>query len=115
VEDLPCAIGSRRVLRKTANLLLPGYSAIRGDSFVLTARKSQLVVGGVDDLVRRLALDPRIGYHQTVKIGKVALAENITLKQVAGKLGYVRPADFDRWVITAEMARPGATLPGGGG
>jgi fumarate hydratase class II len=49
-----------------------------------------------------------------VKIGKVALAENITLKQAAEKLGYVRPEDLDRWVVPGDMTRPGATLPGGG-
>jgi fumarate hydratase, class II len=61
------------------------------------------------------ALNPRIGYDKAVTIGKVALAENITLKQAAERLGYVRPEDFDRWVVPAEMTRPGATLPGGGG
>jgi fumarate hydratase class II len=61
------------------------------------------------------ALNPRIGYDKAVKIGKLALAENITLKQAAGKLGFVRPEDFDRWVVPAEMTMPGATLPGGGG
>jgi fumarate hydratase class II len=61
------------------------------------------------------ALNPRIGYDKAVKIGRLALAENITLKQAAEKLGYVRPEDFDRWVVPAEMTRPGATLPGGGG
>ncbi len=60
------------------------------------------------------ALDPRIGYDRPVKIGKVAFAENITLKQAAEKLGYVRPEDFDRWVVPGIMTRPGATLPGGG-
>jgi fumarate hydratase, class II len=61
------------------------------------------------------ALNPRIGYDKAVTIGKLALAENITLKQAAERLGYVRPEDFDRWVIPAAMTHPGATLPGGGG
>jgi fumarate hydratase, class II len=61
------------------------------------------------------ALNPRIGYDKAVTIGKLALAENITLKQAAERLGYVRPEDFDRWVIPAAMTQPGATLPGGGG
>ena len=61
------------------------------------------------------ALNPRIGYDKAVKIGKLALAENITLKQAAEQLGYVRPEDFDRWVDPAAMTEPGATLPGGGG
>lgn len=61
------------------------------------------------------ALNPRIGYDNAVRIGKLALAENITLKQAAEQLGYVRPEDFDRWVAPATRTEPGATLPGGGG
>jgi fumarate hydratase, class II len=72
-----------------------------------------------DNLARSLmlvtALNPRIGYDKAVRIGKLALAENITLKQAAEQLGYVRPEDFDRWVKPAAMTQPGATLPGGGG
>ncbi len=61
------------------------------------------------------ALNPRIGYDKAVKIGKTALAENITLKDAAAKLGFVQPEDFDRWVVPAAMTTPGATLEGGGG
>ena len=61
------------------------------------------------------ALNPRIGYDKAVRIGKLALEEDITLKQAAARLGYVEPADFDRWVVPAAMTVPGATLPGGGG
>jgi len=61
------------------------------------------------------ALNPRIGYDKAVKIGKTALAENITLKEAAAKLGFVQPEDFDRWVVPAAMTTPGATLEGGGG
>jgi fumarate hydratase, class II len=61
------------------------------------------------------ALNPRIGYDRAVKIGKTALAENITLKEAAARLGYVSPEDFDRWVVPADMTRPGATLEGGSG
>jgi fumarate hydratase class II len=60
------------------------------------------------------ALNPRIGYDGAVRVSKLALAENITLKQAAERLGYVRPEDFDRWVVPAAMTEPGATLPGGG-
>jgi fumarate hydratase class II len=61
------------------------------------------------------ALNPRIGYDKAVRIGKTALAENITLKDAAARLGFVRPEDFDRWVVPAAMVTPGATLEGGGG
>ncbi|HVC63637.1 MAG TPA: class II fumarate hydratase [Acetobacteraceae bacterium] len=72
-----------------------------------------------DNLAKSLmlvtALNPRIGYDKAVRIGKTALAENITLKDAAAKLGFVRPEDFDRWVVPAAMTAPGATLEGGGG
>ncbi len=61
------------------------------------------------------ALDARIGYDKRVRIGKLVLAENITLKQAAERLGYVRPEDFDRWIVPAAMTEPVVTLPGGGG
>ena len=60
------------------------------------------------------ALNHRIGYDKAVRIGKLALAEDVTLKQAAEKLGYVSPEDFDRWVRPEEMTQPGATLAGGG-
>jgi fumarate hydratase class II len=59
------------------------------------------------------ALNPRIGYDKAVRIGKTALAENITLKEAAAQLGFVQPQDFDRWVVPADMVLPGATLAGG--
>jgi fumarate hydratase class II len=61
------------------------------------------------------APNPRIGYDEAVRNGKLALAENITLKQAAERLGYVRPEDFDRRGVPAAMTEPGVTLPGGGG
>ncbi len=56
------------------------------------------------------ALNPRIGYDKAVRIGKLALAENLTLRDAAAQLGFVTPEDFDRWVRPADMTRPGATL-----
>ncbi len=70
-----------------------------------------------DNLARSLmlvtALNPHIGYDRAVRIGKTALAENITLRDAAVKLGYVAPEDFDRWVRPEAMVHPGATLAGG--
>ncbi len=70
-----------------------------------------------DNLARSLmlvtALNPHIGYDKAVRIGKTALAENITLRQAAENLGFVTPEDFDRWVRPEEMVHPGATLAGG--
>ena len=73
----------------------------------------------VENLARSLmlvtALDSRIGYDGAMKSGKLSVAENITLKQAAEQLGYVRPEDFDRWVVPVAMTAPGTLLPGGGG
>ncbi len=56
------------------------------------------------------ALNPRIGYDKAVSIGKLALAENMTLRDAAERLGFVSGADFDRWVRPSDMVQPGATL-----
>ena len=70
-----------------------------------------------DNLAKSLmlvtALNPRIGYDKAVQIAKTALAEDITLKDAAARLGHVAPEDFDRWVVPAGMIRPGTTLDGG--
>jgi fumarate hydratase class II len=60
------------------------------------------------------ALNPHIGYDRAVRIAKTALAEGVTLKDAAAKLGFVTPADFDRWVVPGDMIAPGARLAGGG-
>jgi fumarate hydratase class II len=70
-----------------------------------------------DNLAKSLmlvtALNPRIGYDKAVQIAKTALAEDITLKEAAHRLGHVIPEDFERWVRPEEMTRPGTTLEGG--
>lgn len=60
------------------------------------------------------ALNPHIGYDKAVKIGKTALAENITLREAGEKLGFVSGADFDRWVLPATMAQPAGGHSGNG-
>ena len=65
-----------------------------------------------DNLARSLmlvtALNQRIGYDKAVSIARLALAENITLRDAASRLGLVAPEDFDRWVRPEDMVRPGA-------
>jgi fumarate hydratase class II len=71
-----------------------------------------------DNLAKSLmlvtALNPRIGYDKAVAIAKLALQDDITLKEAAARLGHVAPEDFDRWVRPEEMVHPGTTLDGGG-
>jgi fumarate hydratase class II len=58
------------------------------------------------------ALNPHIGYDKAVQVAKLALAEDITLKEAAARLGHVVPEDFDRWVRPEAMIGP-VTAPGG--
>jgi fumarate hydratase class II len=52
------------------------------------------------------ALAPHIGYDKAAEVAKHALAEGQTLKEAAAALGYVDPADFDRWVDPKAMLGP---------
>ena len=53
------------------------------------------------------ALTPHIGYDKSAEIAKRALKQGETLKEAAAALGYVKPADFDRWVDPKAMLGPG--------
>ncbi|MBE9606295.1 class II fumarate hydratase [Acetobacteraceae bacterium H6797] len=68
-----------------------------------------------DDLARSLmlvtALAPRIGYDKAVAIGRLALKENLTLREAASRSGHVTAEDFDRWVRPEEMLHATATVP----
>jgi fumarate hydratase class II len=52
------------------------------------------------------ALNPHIGYENAAKIAQAAHREGTSLRDAAGKLGLVSPADFDRWVDPEAMTRP---------
>jgi fumarate hydratase, class II len=96
---------------------LPGNSAL---SFTPRMVRKPDPDGGhiAEDRARSLVLVttliPRIGYDKAVKIGKPALADDITLKRAAEKLGFARSEHADRRENAAELTQPGATLPGGG-
>ena len=49
------------------------------------------------------ALNTRIGYYKAAEIAQKAHKEGTTLKEMAVKLGYVTPEQFDEWVIPANM------------
>ncbi len=49
------------------------------------------------------ALNTKIGYYKAAEIAQKAHKEHTTLKEMAVKLGYVTPEEFDAWVIPAEM------------
>jgi fumarate hydratase class II len=49
------------------------------------------------------ALNTRIGYYKAAEIAQKAHKEGTTLKEMAVKLGYVTPEEFDEWVDPAGM------------
>ena len=49
------------------------------------------------------ALNPKIGYYKAAEIAQKAHKEHSTLKEMAIKLGYLTAAEFDEWVVPAQM------------
>ena len=49
------------------------------------------------------ALNTHIGYYKAAEIAQKAHKEHTTLKEMAVKLGYVTPAQFDEWVKPENM------------
>ncbi len=49
------------------------------------------------------ALNTKIGYYKAAEIAQKAHKEGTTLKEMAVKLGYVTPEQFDEWVIPGNM------------
>src|SRR6476660_7893106 len=49
------------------------------------------------------ALNTKIGYYKAAEIAQKAHKEGTTLKEMAVKLGYVTPEQFDEWVVPANM------------
>ncbi len=49
------------------------------------------------------ALNTHIGYDKAAKIAKKAHQENTTLKAAGVELGYLTAAEFDEWVVPADM------------
>ncbi len=49
------------------------------------------------------ALNTKIGYYKAAEIAQKAHKEGTTLKEMAVKLGYLTPEEFDQWVVPAKM------------
>ena len=49
------------------------------------------------------SLNTKIGYYKAAEIAQKAHKEGTTLKEMAVKLGYLTPKEFDEWVIPANM------------
>jgi fumarate hydratase class II len=52
------------------------------------------------------ALVPHIGYDHAAEISQHAQRDGCTLKEAALASGYVTQADYERWVVAAEMVHP---------
>jgi fumarate hydratase class II len=59
-----------------------------------------------ESLMLVTALAPKIGYDKAAEIAKKANHENKNLKETAIDLGYVTAADYDSWVVPANMTHP---------
>jgi fumarate hydratase class II len=49
------------------------------------------------------SLNTKIGYYKAAEIAQKAHKEGTTLKDMAVKLGYVTPKEFDEWVVPGQM------------
>ena len=54
------------------------------------------------------ALNTKIGYYKAAEIAQTAHKEGTTLKEMAVKLGYVTPEEFDQWVVPGNMVGRGS-------
>ncbi|XP_041031428.1 fumarate hydratase, mitochondrial [Carcharodon carcharias] len=59
-----------------------------------------------ESLMLVTALNPHIGYDKAAKIAKTAHKEGTTLKEMAVKLGFLTPEQFEQWVKPHEMLGP---------
>ncbi|MDB5412601.1 MAG: fumC [Rubritepida sp.] len=79
----------------------------------LTPNLSRIAENLAKSLMLATALNPHIGYDRAVAIAKLALHEDLTLRQAALRLGAVSAEEFDSWVRPEAMLSPGGSLPGG--
>src|ERR1700730_1443299 len=56
-----------------------------------------------NSLILVTALNTKIGYYKAAEIAQKAHKEGTTLKEMAVKLGYTTPEEFDEWVAPAKM------------
>ena len=86
-----------------------GFAANMVDK--LAPNRARIADNLAKSLMLATALNPHIGYDKVAAIARTALAQDITLRDAAARLGHVAPADFDRWVRPADMLRPDAAAP----
>ncbi len=72
----------------------------------LEPARARIAENLANSLMLVTALNPRIGYDKAVQVGKLALKDNLTLRDAAHRLGFVDPSDFDKWVVPGDMIGP---------
>jgi fumarate hydratase class II len=65
----------------------------------------------VNSLMLVTALNTKIGYYKAAEIAQKAHKEGLTLKEMAIKLGYLTPEQFDEWVVPETWWEKPATDP----
>lgn len=94
-------------LLQSINLLADGARSFTDKCVVgIEANKERIGELMAQSLMLVTALNPHIGYDNAAKIAKHAHKKGLTLKQSALELGLVSDADFDKWVVAAEMIAP---------
>jgi fumarate hydratase class II len=74
----------------------------------ISARRERIAELMERSLMLVTALVPHIGYDKAAEIARRASKEGTTLKSAALALGYVTAADYERWVVPADMIHPGS-------
>ena len=72
----------------------------------LKVNKAQVESYVKNSLMLVTALNPHIGYDKAAKVAKKAFTENKSLKAAGVELGFLTPAEFDKWVRPRDMIKP---------
>jgi fumarate hydratase class II len=72
----------------------------------LTANEPVIAKYLAESLMLVTALAPHIGYDKAAEIATKANRENKNLRETALELGYVTAAEFDKFVVPADMTHP---------
>ncbi len=83
-----------------------------GDGCVSFNDKCAIGIEPIQDNIRKhvdnslmlvTALNTRIGYYKAAEIAQKAHKEGTTLKEMAVRLNYLTPEEFDQWVVPKQM------------
>ena len=109
--------GSQGHMQLNANKTIIAYSIIKSINLISDSINSFVknCVEGIKPNIKKIkenlenslmlvtALNPIIGYDKSAEIAKKAFSENLTLKESAKKLGYIKESDFSVFVDPKKM------------